>query len=135
MFDTYVQRVAPAYPQTVTKHEHRAPTDESVKLLREMEDKALKSIIHHFRVESNFINGTVTIFEFDHIQQDVLCCTKFTLNGQEIIIQEPMHRDDCRANPDWIWDKLCERLSGRIARIITEKAAHQHAIETIRKKQ
>ena len=29
---------APAYPQTINKtvHEHRAPTDDSVKLLREM---------------------------------------------------------------------------------------------------
>lgn len=43
MFNTahhHRHEVAPSYPQTVTKHEHRAPTDQSVELLREMERAA-----------------------------------------------------------------------------------------------
>ena len=36
----------------VTVKEHRAPTDESVKLLRELEDKALQSILSTIKLES-----------------------------------------------------------------------------------
>ena len=61
MFDTYVKRTttAPAYPQTI--HEHRAPTDESIRLLKEMEDKVKDNFVTSIIVEENIVNGAITI--------------------------------------------------------------------------
>lgn len=46
MFDRYEMRQAPNYPQTITvnKTEHRAPTDQSVSLLKEMQKEAFESL-------------------------------------------------------------------------------------------
>lgn len=55
MFDTHIHRSAPNYSQSVhvKTTEQRAPTDESVRLLREMEEKARDSIFLSFRSAPN----------------------------------------------------------------------------------
>lgn len=47
MFDYQETRVDRSvhYPSTINVHEHRAPTDESVKILNEMEEKALENVV------------------------------------------------------------------------------------------
>lgn len=40
--------------RNVTINEHRAPTDESVKLLKEMEEKAEAKLIEAIRLDGNF---------------------------------------------------------------------------------
>jgi len=59
MFDTvhshhHTHHGLPSYPTKVdvTIKEHRAPTDESVKLLKELEDKALSRILGTLKLES-----------------------------------------------------------------------------------
>lgn len=51
MFNTYVLRPGDAH-HTHTYHEHRAPTDQSVALLREMEKAALDKVIQAVRLEN-----------------------------------------------------------------------------------
>ncbi|MEE8368605.1 MAG: hypothetical protein V3S30_09840, partial [Thermoanaerobaculia bacterium] len=53
--------VAPSYPQTI--HEHKAPTDDSVKLLREMEEAARKSVLEVYRFEDNDLSGIVVLMK------------------------------------------------------------------------
>ena len=57
MFDSYVIRREPNYPQIV--HEHRAPTDESVRLLKEFEEKADKKIVESIRLTNNRFEAQV----------------------------------------------------------------------------
>lgn len=46
----------------VTVNEHRAPTDDSIRLFREMQDKAWDSVVQAFTLETVF--GTANIFEY-----------------------------------------------------------------------
>ena len=47
MFDKIETRVdrSTNYPSTINVYEHRAPTDESIRLLNEMEEKALDNVV------------------------------------------------------------------------------------------
>lgn len=61
---------------TVT--EQRAPTDESVQLLREMEDAALGNVVHRLKLQDN-IFGEVLVMQEPFTQSVVVC---FKLNGK-----------------------------------------------------
>src|SRR5580692_10096358 len=49
------------HPQTVNVVEKRAPTDDSVRLLREMEQKAREAVIAAISLNSNGFKGTILI--------------------------------------------------------------------------
>lgn len=70
-------------PRTITKtvHEHRAPTDDSVKLLREMEQSASDEIIKKFRVQDNVIKDAVVVVSKNPVTTDVHAGIVFTING------------------------------------------------------
>ena len=52
MFNTYVR--GPSHT-TATVHEHRAPTDDSLRLLREMEEKIEKKYLNSLNLKDNII--------------------------------------------------------------------------------
>lgn len=79
---TYIQHG----PSRVEVNEHRAPTDESVRLLREMEETARKSVIETYRVEGNHLEGVrllTTVGGMGKCQEIIL----FQLNGQDFTIK------------------------------------------------
>lgn len=47
----------------VTVKEHRAPTDESVKLLREMEQAARDNVLASYQLTDNLISGVVEVVQ------------------------------------------------------------------------
>jgi histidinol-phosphate/aromatic aminotransferase/cobyric acid decarboxylase-like protein len=60
MFDSYTLRAGDQHHHHRTEvHEHRAPTDASVKLLREMEQAALDKILSTFRLEGAPVNCVI----------------------------------------------------------------------------
>lgn len=87
MFDTYVQRHTTEYvDRNITVNEHRAPTDESVKLLNEMTEKALKNIVNNFSTTNNTLQATVAVYEdYRNSSREFLC--KFLLNDKENILR------------------------------------------------
>lgn len=64
-------------------HEHRAPTDESVKLLREMEDAVKKRIMCAYVSRSNDLHGAVVQVKHDHIGMGSSLWITFQLNGRD----------------------------------------------------
>jgi len=79
MFDTYN-----TIPNTVNvhKHEHRAPTDESIKIYKELEEKALKNLISTTQLEDNSFNATWHVFhDFMNYENKAIC--RYKLNGVE----------------------------------------------------
>lgn len=65
MFDHLVITNGPreVYSRNVTTvTENRAPTDESVKLLREMEDRALANLLGRTKLEFNGIKARISVF-------------------------------------------------------------------------
>ena len=63
--------------------EKRAPTDESIKILREMEEKILNNIISMGKVEDNVFNTKWYIFHDQYSWDGQYCKCVFTLNGKE----------------------------------------------------
>ncbi len=80
--------VAPSYPQTI--HEHKAPTDDSMKLLREMEEAARQSVLDVYQFEDNFISGIVVLMKARTGVDDRTIYIRFTLNGRLVEFQEKL---------------------------------------------
>ncbi len=76
------------FPDTIKVHEHKAPTDESIRLMEEMHHKAIKNIIAHVKIEDNIVNGQCwAVRRMTHIQ-DVLFIFKFKINGKEFTVEK-----------------------------------------------
>lgn len=74
-------------PREVTINENRAPTDESVRLLNEMQQKAQENIVQTIKVEGNEVNGLIMLLRSGRTLLGYEYILKFTLNGHEQIIQ------------------------------------------------
>ncbi len=61
-------------------HEHRAPTDDSIRILREMEAKARENVIASFPFANNLFEGRVFVGQ-DFAEMNVHLFVRFTLNG------------------------------------------------------
>ena len=82
MFDRLVVLPGKTRTEYVTRevHEHRAPTDESVKLLREMEAAADAKRIASFKLDANNLKGVIEVW---HEQHNYRVCARavFDING------------------------------------------------------
>lgn len=79
-------------PSTINVHEHKAPTDESVKLMEEMHDKALKNIIAKVKVEDNLVSGYVFLISQPTNMFEYKLVFKFKINGQEFTVEKEVDR-------------------------------------------
>lgn len=61
-------------------HEHRAPTDESVRVLREMEAAAEKKVLDAVRVENTLVECVVHSYE-DYLNDMARYKAVFKING------------------------------------------------------
>ena len=83
MFDTYQN--GPPQSVTVTKHEYRAPTDDSARLLREMEDRAMARVIEVATVGTNVMTGRV-VRVMSTLSMDTEYRCLFDLNGTKYAV-------------------------------------------------
>jgi hypothetical protein len=74
-------------PYEKTVHEHRAPTDKSVQLLNEMQEKATQNIIETIRLEGNGLSAVALCFENNSIVDIVTYHIRFELNGKKHLIK------------------------------------------------
>ncbi|MCK5236916.1 MAG: hypothetical protein KAR06_08020 [Deltaproteobacteria bacterium] len=120
MFDKTIVQTGPqkVYKET---HEHRAPTDESVRLLKEMEAKALKSILGQFRVETNTLKGLVTAFAPQLETMDTVVIYQFNINGEKYEVREKV--DKWAMNKDTIYKNLCDAVAKDLAYQFVQKTA------------
>lgn len=117
MFDTYVNRHTTEYvDRNITVKEYRAPTDESVKILNELTDKAIKNIINTFSTSNNTLQATAAVYEdYRNEQREFLC--KFVLNGKTHIIRVALPSYEFETPNDMIeelYKKICEKLAVEI---------------------
>lgn len=80
------------YPDTVHVHEHKAPTDESIRLMEEFHEKAVKNIIAKVKVEDNLVNGECFLVEQPCNLKDVKLYFKFKINGKEFTLEKELSR-------------------------------------------
>lgn len=74
------------YCKEVNITEKKAPTDESVRLLNEMQEKAQRNIISTIRIEENCLKAIVVYFQDDIEKDRVKYQIRFNLNGKDHII-------------------------------------------------
>lgn len=85
MFDTYRRNVRPGptnMSARINVEEKRAATDESIRLLNEMQEQARLNLIKQYTITDNNINGNVYYFK-KHFTGEFVVDVFFTLNGKE----------------------------------------------------
>lgn len=102
---------------TVEKHEHRAPTDESVRLLTEMEQAAQKRVRDTVRLESNAFQAIVQV-EDSPMDRDHVCRCLFYLNGSR---HEVLTRSSFGESADVAMMKLRDAVAAEIASQVMEE--------------
>ena len=113
MFDTTIVKTADPYPQHISVTEKRAPTDESVRLLREMQQKSEDSIVESMRLDDNEFKGVVhsSVLAWEYTKQYVAV---FSLNGRNLTARYSAGMDD---SPE----KTAVGLRDEIARVIANE--------------
>ena len=82
------------YEKTVTITENRAPTDESVNILNQMQEKTLQNIIKSVNVKDNTMNAAVLYIVRGMAFDVVDFIAKFTFNGKEYELKGQISRSD-----------------------------------------
>lgn len=80
---------------SVTKTEKRAPTDESVRLLREMESAAKGQVLASVRVENTPVDGVLYVMEDFMSDQTIFACV-FKVNGKRLEARHEARRGASR---------------------------------------
>jgi len=106
---------AAPYAKTVTVHEHRAPTDDSIRLYQEIEDKAYQNLLHRIQVNDNALNfGAIVHVPRTTTNQEIAYI--FTLNGREITGKITIkHHEALTLDRQGIVRKIVEDASRHIA--------------------
>lgn len=104
MFNTTVihkhDTVVQSGPKQIDVHEHRAPTDQSVKLLNEMEEKARKNIICKVQLDDNILNGVAIVYvdeRWTAAKLSIVVHLRFSINGKEYFFEERYSYHDVKA--------------------------------------
>lgn len=90
MFDTYVLRPGVSQHHTHTITENRAPTDESVRLLKEMEKAAQDKVLGSIRLENCPIDCVIHAYQ-DFMGFDLQFIVRLKINNKIIEIKH-IHR-------------------------------------------
>lgn len=82
---TYINRGSTHSHITANVTETRAPTDESVRLLSEMERAAEEKLVARYtaKIEDNGLNATILVFDYNRLDLTNVCYIAFTLNGHK----------------------------------------------------
>lgn len=129
------------YEKTVTVNEHRAPTDKSVELLNEFEEKARANIIDSVVIDTNELKAVAIAYQVNEALyfNKTKFYTKFVLNGKEyksegVLDQEKFKNlyafgRDTQSRNRFIADILIEQFSKAIAtELIKQLPGHAGAV-------
>ena len=102
------------FPKTIevhqTTHEHRAPTDDSIRLFDEMRRKAIRSVVASGQTSLTVGKATWHVFNSPEIP-GFLIHGVFVLNGKQIDFECRVTRMDCA---DYHGADLMGYLSGKV---------------------
>ncbi len=105
--------------ETKIVHEHRAPTDESIQILREMERKAQEQVEKAVRVENCPIDAVIHKCR-DFMTSDTLYKVIFRINGKQIRVD---HREKMGDSKEQTAVAIRDAVATEIASELTEKFA------------
>lgn len=113
----------------VTKHihHHRAPTDDSVRLLKELEEKAQAKIIEAVHVGDTTFDCVVH-FQRTMIDDNVCLLAVFSLNGKKITVEHKERQDryDRREAFLALRDAMAKEIAGQVLAPAVERLLAQN---------
>lgn len=71
------------YTKNIEVIEHRAPTDDSIRLYKELEEKAERNLVRKETFNENILNGLVCCFEYGASFDNLTAHIRFNLNGKD----------------------------------------------------
>lgn len=102
----------------ITVHENRASTDESIRLLQEMEDKVTEKILYSSTTKRNLLSAAVMVVSKDVMSHSCIAHASFNLNGKDYHIKENIDMLSFPSKNDFI-NHLLKIVSTSISREIT----------------
>jgi len=123
MFDTHIHKRIELVPTTVHQHEHRAPTDQSVQLLKEMETAAQKKLISVTRLDDNMLKA-----EWHRFRTPASPCNwlaiRVKINGSEhtMEMELPWAVETEDAVGDFVYRQVADRLSAILTSTIVAES-------------
>ena len=84
------------YEKSVTIHEHKAPTEKSVELLNQMQEKAQRNIIATIKIEENFLKAVAIYYHDEMVVNRITYHIRFELNGKEYTIEDYIDKFEWR---------------------------------------
>lgn len=100
----------------------RAPTDESVKLLAELEQKAYDKIKNSLKLESNIFKGILHFYGYQIINDSFLFKVIFKMNDKLIDAEYFCRSEEIVSNGiGWVLDNLKDEIFKKISSEITHK--------------
>lgn len=112
MFDrVQITHLTPPGYQYVNLTEKRAPTDESVRLLKEMEQKARDKVIASIELDSNLVKGRVFVMK-DYLSGKNNFAVLMDINGKRVEIK--VSTDEFQS-PEAQLHEVYEEIGKRIA--------------------
>jgi len=113
-----------------TVHEHKAPTDESVRLLNEFEDKARKNIIKELQIQENYLSAIVVLYQSDDIFNQCIYHIRFILNGKEYFFEVPIKRREFTNETSGFYDN--DAFDSIVRKFLMKKFSDIIAVEIIK---
>lgn len=113
MFNRYIDSRT-IYPEKIEHHEHRAPTDESIRIYDEMRDKARESVVCAHAGDIGL--DMVRVFtKADDFSQNHVLHVRFRLNGEVFGTDVPVDDRAMLTNPESTLKLAVDHLSKSIA--------------------
>ena len=107
---------------SVNVTENRAPTDESVKILKQLEDEARNKILRSVACNENAFSGVRIDYCRDPMNMSHRYYLRFVLNGHEhIVVTDCPHNDY-----DSVQKSLVELVSKQVAERIVNLSLFEH---------
>lgn len=72
--------------------EHKAPTDESIRLLNEMQEKAKENILKTVYIDENSLKAVCVYYLTTPDSMMIECRIRFNLNGEDYTIDHKLNR-------------------------------------------
>jgi len=119
-WDAYVQGhqdgEARRNPGHITVHQHRAPTDESVRLLKEFQDKAVNELYNAVTLDTNTFKAK-WVYHWNPMSFGQKATCLFDLNGERHRLEIDLP-DYCNTDKEHV-QQIMEAVQKEVARILS----------------
>ncbi len=110
------KKVVHNYPEKIVIEEKRAPTDQSVAILREMENEAKNQILKSFGFGAeNAVSGSVIYVDSNPRSAQLSVVAIFNINNKEHRVETKIDRLDLRISARDAYSKLIDAIAAEIS--------------------